>query len=72
MKYLVIEIQTFADGTVSNLTYSFDTENEAVAKYHSILSVAAVSKVPMHACMLFTNNGISLRSESFSHAEDKT
>lgn len=72
MKYLVTEIQTFENGTVSNPTYAYDNENSALAKYFSILSAAAISKLPTHACMLFTNSGITLRSEFFEHKAEET
>lgn len=73
MKYLVTEIQTFENGAISNPTYAYDTENAALSKYFSILSAAATSKLPIHACMLFTNSGIALRSEFFTHStEEKT
>lgn len=70
MKYLVTEIQTFENGAVSNPTYAYDTENAALAKYFSILSAATVSKLPTHACMLFTNEGIALRNECFTHKSE--
>ncbi len=71
MKFLVTEIQTFENGTVSNPTYAYDNENSALAKYFSILSAAAISKLPTHACMLFTNEGITLRSEYFTHKSEE-
>ena len=72
MKYLVTEIQTFDTGAVSNPTYAYDTENAALAKYHQILSTAAVSKLPTHACMLFTSEGVALRSEFFTHKAEES
>lgn len=67
MKYLVTEIQTFENGAVSNPTYAYDNENSALSKFYSVLSAAAVSKLPTHACMLFTSEGIALKSECFIH-----
>ena len=67
MKYLVTEVQTWDTGAVATPTYSYDTMNEAVAKYHSILAAAAVSSLPMHAALLFTNEGEPIRYESFKH-----
>jgi len=72
MKYLVTEIQTFENGAISNPTYAYDTENVALSKFFSILSAAATSKLPIHACMLFTNSGVVLRSEYFTHQEETT
>ena len=36
MTYIVIELQTSADGQVANLVYSFDNRAEAEQKYHLI------------------------------------
>lgn len=72
MKFLVTEIQTFENGDVSNPTYAYDAENAALAKYFSILSAAAVSKLPTHACMLFTSDGVALRSEFFTHKAEES
>lgn len=71
MKYLVTEIQTFDTGAVSNPTYAYDNEQSALSKYFSILATAAVSKLPTHACMLFTSEGVTLRSEYFEHKPEE-
>ena len=52
MKYIVIEFQTFANGTISTPSYAFDNVYAAEAKYHSVLATAAVSDVPIHACAM--------------------
>ena len=67
MKYLVTEIQTFDNGAVTNPTYAYDNENSALSKFYNILSAAAVSQLPVHACLLFTSEGIALKSECFIH-----
>lgn len=67
MKYLVMEIQTSSDGTVGNLVFSFDTENAAWSKYHDILHYAAVSDLPMHACVMITNDGNLIDQKCFRH-----
>ena len=56
MKYLVLEIQTAADG-------------EAMSAFYMILAAAAVSSVPVHAAVLMMNNGAVLKSEVFDHRE---
>lgn len=66
MKYVVIEIQTSAAGAISVLTFNHDTLPEAQSKYHSVLSYAAVSELPMHACALLRSDGATLASEFFS------
>ena len=76
MKYLVTEIQSFPGGATSTPTYAYDSANyenqdkalvAATAKYHSLLAGAAVSQVPMHSVMLYTDEGFFVRSEKFEH-----
>lgn len=71
MKYLVTEIQTFADGNITNPTYAFDDRLSAEAKYHSILAAAAKSALPTHACMMFTSTGSFITSQVYSHAVEQ-
>ena len=66
-KFLVTEIQVWENGTVSNPTYAYQTENAAVGKFHSILATAANSSLPIHSALLFTVEGQPLRFESFTH-----
>ena len=68
--YIVIDLQTNADGTVGNLVYKYDSINEAEAKYHSILASAAISSLPVHACVLLTNTGNVVKSEYYRHVEE--
>lgn len=67
--YLVIEIQKNADGTVGNIVNSYDNENVALSKYHTILSAAAVSSVPVHSAVVMTEEGYTIRNESYIHEE---
>lgn len=67
MKYLVIEIQKNADGTVGNLVFSFDELNVAQSKYHSVLSAAAVSGLPSHAAVLMDEAGFYLDHGFFAN-----
>ena len=69
MKYLVIEIQTNADGTVGNLVYSYDNRNEAESKYHAVLAAAAISALPMHTCDLIQADGILLARQCYVHEQ---
>lgn len=66
-KYIVIELQNNADGTVSNLVYTYDSKNEAESKYHLVLSSAAVSQVRIHAAMLATTDGKLIASQHYIH-----
>lgn len=65
--YIVMEVQVFADGSMSTPCYSYDDSNSAEAKYHAILSSAAVSKLPRHTCFMLMDDGHVLKSESYEH-----
>lgn len=67
--YLVIEIQTDANDTVSTLVTQHTTLNEAESKYHTVLAAAAISSVPYHAAVLMQNFGNVLMSHYYSHVE---
>ena len=67
MKYLVIEIQTNASGAVGNFVFSFDTKDEADAKYHTLLAAASVSNIPIHSVCMISNDGLFLNSETHTH-----
>lgn len=67
MKYLVVEVQTSAEGAVGTIPFSFNTKDEADAKYHTLLAVASVSNVPIHCVYMLSNDGHFLNSESHFH-----
>lgn len=67
LKYLVTEIQTFENGSISTPSYAYDNRNSAESKYHAILSSAAVSALPCHAAVLTTNEGQILDHASYRH-----
>ena len=69
MKYLVIEVQTDANGKVSNLVFSYDSQLEAESKFHAVLSAAAISALPMHTCDLIQADGILLARQSYAHEQ---
>lgn len=67
MKYLVIEIQKFENGSMSTPAYAYDNINSAEAKYHSILASAAVSSLPVHSAVLMNEAGYQIRAQSYTH-----
>lgn len=67
LRYVVIEMQTDAEGTVVSLTDSFDNLDAAYNKYYTILAYAAISTLPRHAASLLTNDGLLYESKSFDH-----
>ncbi len=66
-KILVTEIQKFADGNMSTPSYAYDNENSADAKYYSILAGAAVSALPVHAAIMYSEEGFPLKHQCYKH-----
>lgn len=69
MQYIVIEIQTDANGTVGNIVEAFRDKNQAESRFHTILAAAAVSTVPVHAAALLTNEGVQLGCMYYKHEQ---
>ena len=65
--YIVIELQTNADGSVSNLVWAFSSKEQAFSKYHAVLSAAAVSALPVHAAVILDNKGLQIVAQAFEH-----
>lgn len=65
--YIVTEIQTNLDGTVGILNSTYSNRNEAESKYHTILQFAAISTLPVHAAMIFTEEGFLVMSQCYKH-----
>ena len=68
MKYVVVELQKNGNSIASIIT-DYNTRNEAESKYYAVLSVAATSSVPKHACSLLTEDGVCIRNEVYEHEE---
>lgn len=67
MKYLVVEIQKYPEGAVNTPTSAYDDILKAEAQYHKVLASAAVSKLAVHSCVMLDENGLYIKSESFTH-----
>lgn len=65
--YLVLEIQTNADGTIGTIITQHATQNEAESKYHTVLAAAAVSNLPAHAAVLMYHLGNVLSAQHYTH-----
>ena len=66
--YIVLEIQTLSDGSIGiPAPQTYETINEAEARFHTILSVAASSEIPMHSAMVITPDGMTIRGEHYEH-----
>ena len=70
MKYIVMEIQTNATGTVGNLVNAYDTQNAAESQYHTVLAAAAISQLPEHAAVLMTSRGQLLETKWYRHEQE--
>jgi len=70
-RYLVIEIQTNADGSIGSVqSQSFSNPDErlkAESRYHTILAAAANSTKPIHAAMMLTADGFLMESKCYTH-----
>ena len=64
--YLVIELQKTGD-TLSNIPFAYSDYNQAMSKYHYLLSAAAVSNVERHAVSLLDDTGRVIHFEWFEH-----
>lgn len=68
MKYIVIEIQKSADGTIAVPPIgSYDNFFDAMSAYHTILASAAISSVPVHTALVLNEVGQEIRLDSFDH-----
>ena len=65
--YIVIELQTNADGVVSNLVTSHNTLAEAESKFHSIMASAAVNDVPVHSAIIVSEEGFPVAHKCYKH-----
>lgn len=66
MKYIVAEVQHMQNDSVSTLAYAFDDIRSANAKFHSVLAAAALSGLPVHSAVMFTENGVFIKGEDFT------
>ena len=67
--YLVIEMQCNGE-TIANLPFAYKEKPEAESKYHALLSVAAVSKVPIHAVVMLNEEGNMIDHKYYSHPKE--
>lgn len=65
--YIVIELQKNAEGKVSNIVTEHATMEAAESKYHSILSAAAVSEIPVHSAIIVSEEGFPVKHQCYKH-----
>ena len=71
MKYLVIELQTYDNGSVANIVTDYNERPQAESKFHTVLAAAAVSGLPCHAAVLITNEGYIIDQTCYSQEEEE-
>lgn len=64
--WFVVEFQSNGE-TGSVNAFSYSSNDEAQAKYHQLLSVAAVSSVPYHGAVCFDDDGLSFEIKTYEH-----
>lgn len=70
MIYYVIELQSGIDSG-SIIPFAYKDKTAAETHYHEVLSVAAGSQVRKHGCMLVTEDGFVLKSETYTHFQEE-
>lgn len=65
--YIVVELQTNADGVVSNLVTSHNALAEAESKFHSIMASAAINDVPIHSAIIVSEEGFPVAHKCYKH-----
>jgi hypothetical protein len=67
-----MEIQTNANGEVGTIINQYESINDAESKFHQILAAASISEVPVHTSIVLTDEGVTLRAESYKHIDGST
>lgn len=65
--FVVIEIQTSNGVTAVVPPVAYADRNEAEAKYHQVLSAAAISNVEIHSCTVLNEHGSAILSHFYNH-----
>lgn len=65
--YLVVEIQKSDLTTLSHIVTVHNTLNDADSKFHQVLSYAAVSELPLHGAVILSENGNTIRTQTYKH-----
>ena len=67
MKYYIVEVQKQPDGNFAHLVHTADNRNAAESTYHQVLAAAAISELPQHGAILFTDEGYPLMQQCYKH-----
>ena len=69
MNYIVLELQTNAEGTTSVITTVYDNKEQAESKYHQILMYAAVGSLFIHGAAIILSDGTPYMNYSYRRDE---
>lgn len=69
MKYLVLEIQKQADGTIGNIVTAFDDKSAALSAFFTTCAAAAISDLPVHSVVCMTEDARLIEREVFKVPE---
>ena len=69
--FYVIEFQS-EERTGAVLPFTYEHQDDAEAKYHDILSVAAKSSVRKHGAILITDDLFVTKYEVYPHIQEQT
>ena len=67
MTYIVVELQTNAEGQTGNIVTAYDNLPQAESKFFTICAAAALSNVPMHSVVILDQTGMAIANRSFLH-----
>lgn len=67
MKYFIVEIQKLGENQYAHIVHEASTRNEAESKYHQVLAAAAISNIPKHGAIMFTDEGYPLMHQNYVH-----
>lgn len=67
--YYVLEIQKWCDGTWHHIVFQYEDRMQAEAKFHYILSEAAVAQIPRNGAVIVDGSGQVIMSYVYQHGE---
>ena len=67
--YYIIEIQTYSDHTEGELLTKKATQPEAESEFYRVMSAAAISDLPRHACTVLANNGATIKQGCYDRPQ---
>ena len=63
--YAVLELQK--NDTLAALVNTYIERSQAEQQYHTVLSYAAVSSIPIHTVLLISDEGHIIKQDSYVH-----